>query len=60
MTLSFWIKRNRTNSGGIKGIIGNSSGNTFLRFNDDADGDELRFYHPDGSIYWPINFRDVC
>jgi len=60
MTLSFWIKRNRTNSGGIQGIIGNSSGNTFFRFNDDADGDELRLYHPNGSIYWPINFRDVC
>ena len=51
MTVAFWIKRNRTNSGGIQGILGNGSTNTFLRFNDDGIGDELRFYHPNGSIY---------
>ena len=60
MTIAFWIKRNRTNSGGIQGILGNGSGNTFLRFNDDGIGDELRFYHPNGSIYWPLALRDTC
>ena len=60
MTVAFWIKRNRTNSGGIKGILGNGSTNTFIRFNDDGTGDEFRFYHPDGSIYWPLALRDTC
>ena len=60
MTVAFWIKRSRTNSGGIKGILGNGSTNTFLRFNDDGIGDELRFYHPNGSIYWPLALRDTC
>ena len=60
MTLSFWIKRNRSNSGGIQGIIGNAAQNCFLRFNDDGDGDELRLVADGKSIYWPINFRDVC
>ena len=60
MTLSFWIKRNRSNSGGIQGIIGNAAQNCFLRWNDDGDGDELRLVADGKSIYWPINFRDVC
>ena len=39
MTVAFWIKRNWAN-GGINGILGNGSTNTFIRFNDDGDGDE--------------------
>jgi len=63
MTVAFWVKRTRTTNGSssnIDGIIGNGSGNTYLRFNDDGIGDELRFYHPNGSVFWTMAFRDTC
>ena len=59
-TISVWIKRNKINTptGSIQGILGDHTGNTFLRFNDDGNGDEFRFYKPDNSIYVSPALRD--
>ena len=67
-TLSIWMKRSRTNrnfsngtSLAIQGIFsGTSAGTTFIRFNDDANGDEMRWYTPDGSTYHRPARRDPC
>ena len=58
-TYSCWIKRNKLNapSGSIQGLIAGSN-NTFLRWNDDGNGDEVRFANPDQSIYWTPAQRD--
>ena len=49
-TLAIWIKRSRVNrnfsngtSLAIQGIFSGTSGTTFFRFNDDGNGDEMRF-----------------
>ena len=67
-TLSIWMKRSRINrnfsnstSLGIQGIFsGTSAGTTFFRFNDDGNGDEMRWYTPDGSTYHRPGRRDPC
>ena len=60
-TISVWIKRNKLNAptGSIQGILGDHTGNTFLRWNDDGNGDEFRFYKPDNSIYVSPAMRDT-
>ena len=67
-TLSIWMKRSRVNrnfsngtSLGIQGIFsGTSAGTTFMRFNDDGNGDEMRWYTPNGSTYHSPARRDPC
>ena len=67
-TLSIWMKRSRINKNfssstslAIQGIFsGTSAGTTFMRFNDDANGDEMRWYTPDGSTYHRPARRDPC
>ena len=67
-TLAIWIKRSRVNrnfsngtSLAILGIFsGTSAGTTFIRFNDDGNGDEMRWYTPDGSTYHAPARRDTC
>ena len=67
-TLAIWIKRSRVNrnfsngtSLAIQGIFsGTSAGTTFIRFNDDGNGDEMRWYTPNGSTYHAPARRDPC
>ena len=67
-TLAIWIKRSRVNrnfsngtSLAIQGIFsGTSAGTTFIRFNDDGNGDEMRWYTPGGSTYHAAARRDPC
>ncbi len=56
-TLSAWVKRTELGYTGIKGIFGVPS--QFFRWNDDANGDELRYVNQTGSIYWRPAMRDV-
>ena len=51
-TYSCWVKRNKLNapSGSIQGLIGNSAADNFIRFNDDGNGDEIRFRNTDQSL----------
>ena len=66
-TLSIWMKRSRVNrnfsngtSLAIQGIFsGTSAGTTFIRFNDDGNGDEMRWYTPTGSTYHAAARRDT-
>ena len=59
-TYSCWVKRNKLNAptGSIQGLIGNSAADNFIRWNDDGNGDEIRFKNTDQSIYWQNAQRD--
>jgi len=59
-TYSCWVKRNKLNapSGTIQGLIGNAATDNFIRWNDDGNGDEIRFRNTDQSLYWENAQRD--